>query len=163
MQQRIYQLDAVTPPSPLPPGRLRGVNPDDLDLVADWIAAFNAEAGVLSPEPRRQAADRIARQSLFFWETDVPVSMAGWSGRTPNGVRVGPVYTPPAYRRQGYAAASVAGLTQRLLATGSRFCFLYTDRANATANGLYERLGYRPVCDVVDYDFEPPDRLARQS
>ena len=157
MQQRIYQLDAVTPPPLVPPGRLRKTTSDDLDLLADWIAAFNAEAGVPSPEPRRQAEDRIARQSLFFWETDVPVSMAGWSGRTPNGVRIGPVYTPSEHRRQGYAGACVAALSQHLLDTGARFCFLYTDLANTAANGLYEHLGYRPVCDVVDYDFELPD------
>ena len=157
MRQRIYQLEAVTPPRPVPPGRLREATLDDLDLLAGWIAAFNAKAGVPSPEPRRQAEDRVARQSLFLWQTDVPVSMAGWSGRTPNGVRVGLVYTPPAHRRQGYAAASVAALSQHLLDAGACFCFLYTDLANATSNTIYQRIGYRPVCDVVDYDFKALD------
>ncbi|MGI9175134.1 MAG: GNAT family N-acetyltransferase [Rhodothermales bacterium] len=157
MQQRIYQLRAVTLPRLLPPGRLRKATLDDLDLAADWIAAFSAEAGAMGAAARQQAENHIAQQSLFFWETDVPVSMAGWSGRTPNGVRVGPVYTPPEHRRRGYAAASVVALSPHLLNTGSRFCFLYTDLANATSNGIYQRLGYQPVCDVVDYDFERLD------
>lgn len=39
---------------------------------------------------------------------------------------------------------------------GPGFCFLYTNLANATLNAIYQRLGYEPVCDVVDYTFGEP-------
>jgi hypothetical protein len=47
-----------------------------------------------------------------------------------------------------------AGASQRALDQGVRFCFLYTDLANPTSNSIYQRIGYAPVCDVMDWTFE---------
>ena len=79
--------------------------------------------------------------------------MALSSGTTPNGIRVGYVYTPPAFRSRGYATAIVSSLSQRLLETGHRFCFLYTDLANPVSNKIYEQIGYVAASDVVDVSF----------
>ena len=79
--------------------------------------------------------------------------MAAAIGETAHGVRVGYVYTPPAFRRRGYATATVFHLSQLLLESGRNFCCLYTDLANPTSNAIYARLGYRPLCDVVDVNF----------
>ncbi|MBA2569295.1 MAG: GNAT family N-acetyltransferase [Actinobacteria bacterium] len=73
--------------------------------------------------------------------------MTGFGGPTPNGIRIGPVYTPPELRGRGYASALVAKLSSSLLAGGRRFCFLYTDLANPASNKIYERLGYVRVCE----------------
>jgi predicted GNAT family acetyltransferase len=77
----------------------------------------------------------------------VPVSASGWGGPTPNGIRVGPVYTPPGLRGRGYATALVAELSQTLLDAGRSFVFLYTDLANPTSNAIYERIGYVKLCE----------------
>jgi predicted GNAT family acetyltransferase len=77
------------------------------------------------------------------------VSVAGYGGDTPNGIRIGPVFTPPELRGRGYATSLVAQLSSRLLAEGRRFCFLYTDLANPTANAIYERIGYVRVCEAA--------------
>jgi hypothetical protein len=90
----------------------------------------------------------------MLWEDEEPVSLAGWGGRTPNGIRIGPVYTPPEHRRRGFGSAVTAEVSARQLAAGRRFCFLYTDRANPTSNKIYMDLGYEPVCDSVYYAFE---------
>ena len=106
----------------------------------------------------RQVAARLDRGAggFAFWEHDGrPVSLVGWGGQTPNGVRVGPVYTPPELRRRGFASALTASVSAKLLAAGRRFCFLYTDLENATANRIYADIGYEPVCDSVDYAFVP--------
>jgi predicted GNAT family acetyltransferase len=84
---------------------------------------------------------------------DRPVSLAGYGGPTRHGIRIGPVYTPPAERRRGYASACVAALSQQLLDRGRRFCFLFTDLANPTSNHIYQQIGYRPVSDVDEYRF----------
>ena len=34
-----------------------------------------------------------------------------------------------------------------------RFGFLFTDLANPTANGIYQRIGYEAVSDVEHYAF----------
>lgn len=64
-------------------------------------------------------------------------------------------YTSPAARRWCYASACVAALSARLLTEGHRFCFLYTDLANFTSNANYQKIGYRPVCDVDEYALDP--------
>ena len=79
--------------------------------------------------------------------------MAGYAGPTPNGIRIGAVYTPPDLRRQGFASAVTASLSQHLLDQGRKFCFLFTDLLNPTSNKIYQQVGYRPVSDVDRYDF----------
>jgi uncharacterized protein len=92
--------------------------------------------------------------ALWLWEDGEPVSMAGHTGPTPHGIRIGPVYTPPDLRGRGYAGALVGEVTRHLLdEEGFRFCFLFTDLSNPTSNRLYERLEYRPVRDVLNYRF----------
>ena len=78
--------------------------------------------------------------------------MAVWAGTTETAVRVGYVYTPPPARRRGYATALVADLSAEVLASGRRSTFLYTDLANPTSNAIYARIGYEPVCDVIDVE-----------
>lgn len=145
------------PPAPVE-GRLRPYAPGDRALALDWLEAFVAEAlpaGLVQEGVEDVLDRRLADPGGGFavWETDRPVSLAGFGGATPNGVRVGPVYTPPELRGQGYASALVAGLTQQLLAGGRRFCFLYTALANPTSNSIYRRVGYRPVADVSQWAF----------
>jgi len=82
-----------------------------------------------------------------------PVSLAGFGGPTPNGLRIGPVYTPPEHRGHGFGSAVTAAASQVALDHGKRFCFLYTDLANPTSNAIYMRLGYRPVCDSREVAF----------
>jgi len=156
--QRIYQLEAVMPVTGVP-GRLRRAEQADRDLVTRWILAFSAEAmGESDPRGAERAVDSrldSATAGLYLWENGNggPVSLAGYSGPTPRGIRVGPVYTPPASRGHGYASACVAALSQLLLDGGRRYCFLFTDLANPTSNRIYQQIGYRPVCDVDEYRF----------
>ena len=90
---------------------------------------------------------------VVFWEDGPMVSLAAFGNPTPNGIRIGPVYTPPEYRRRGYASALVAELSERLLEK-RRFCFLFTDLVNPTANRIYEQIGYRRVCEAAEIVFE---------
>lgn len=40
------------------------------------------------------------------------------------------------------------------VASGWQFCCLHADRANAAANRVYRKVGFRPVCDFQEYRFE---------
>lgn len=158
MAQRIYQLNAVTP-LPTVPGALRRATLDDLALAVEWYGAFSAEAEVAMDPARieRNVRARLtaAESGLAFWVVDGrPVSIAGHGGPTRHGIRIGPVYTPPAERRRGYASACTAALSQQLLDGGRRFCYLFTDLANPTANHIYQEIGYRAVADVDEYRFD---------
>jgi predicted GNAT family acetyltransferase len=155
--QGIFQLDLVEPVTGVA-GRLRDAGPADRPLLLDWWRAFHEEAIGESPEPESvaQGVDHrldAADAGAVLWDDGGPVSFAAFGNPTPSGIRIGPVYTPPELRRRGYASALVAELSTRLLAD-RRFCFLYTDLANPTANKIYERIGYRRVCESAEIVFE---------
>jgi predicted GNAT family acetyltransferase len=151
MLQGIYELDTVKAPEPRPPGEMRVATGADADLVTAWAEAFALETATDFGRARATVQVGIARRSIFLWDDDAPVSVAACVGETPTGRRIGLVYTPPEARGRGYAGACVADLSQRVLDAGARFCFLYTDMANRTSNGLYQRIGYRRIADAIDY------------
>jgi uncharacterized protein len=158
MGQGVFALGRVSPVSGVD-GNMRAAREEDRPLLLAWLRAFGAEA-LPDDESDDARLTRIidhrlsARDAGFvLWEHSAPVSMAGFGGKTPNGIRVGPVYTPPELRGRGYASALVAELSAELLAGGRRFCFLYTDLANPTSNRIYERIGYERVCESAEIVF----------
>ena len=156
MSERIFQLTAVRPPTP-PPGSIRRAVPADRRLVVAWYEAFGREALPDAPltDVGALVDRRLAEGGVFLWDRVGPVSMAVAGSRTPNGTRIGPVYTPPAYRGQGYASACVAAVSQAQLDAGRRLVCLYTDLANQTSNHIYQEIGFEPVRDVDAWRFEP--------
>jgi predicted GNAT family acetyltransferase len=159
-EQGVYALEQVQPP-PQPGGAARVAVADDRRLLLDWVAAFGEEV-LEEDDPGRVEAVKFVDHRLgaadggfLLWEAaGEAVSIAGWGGPTPNGIRVGPVYTPPGLRGRGYATALTAELSQRLLDGGRRFCFLFTDLANPTSNAIYERIGYVRVGESAMISFQ---------
>ena len=160
-RQGVYALEAVRPLPPAP-GEARAATPADRPLLLEWSHAFGEEV-LDEDDPGRIEAVALVDHRLgapdggfLLWEdAGEPVSAAGWGGPTPNGIRIGPVYTPPELRGRGYATALTAELSQRLLDQGRRFCFLFTDLANPTSNAIYERIGYVRVAESAMIAFEP--------
>ena len=152
MRQRSYKLTAVDP-LPSTSGILRVATLGDLDLVAEWIAEFEAEAlAAVAPQSTKASAERrIAAGEIHLWCDPEPRTMAASARPTRRAIAVNGVYTPPQWRRHGYATACVATLSEALLARGFEFCVLYTDLANPTSNGIYSRIGYRRVRDFLMY------------
>ena len=70
------------------------------------------------------------------------------------------MYTPPERRGCGYASTCVAALSQRLLDSGYRRCFLFTDLANPISNRLYRRLGYQLVGNAEELNFIAPEQAS---
>jgi uncharacterized protein len=164
MRQGVYALEQIEP-LPAVPGSARVATADDRALALRWWIAFGEEV-LHEGGPGRERAEASVdhklsspTSGLLLWEDGgEPVSVAGWGGPTPNGIRVGPVYTPPELRGRGYATALTAELSQRLLdgrlyEGGRRFCFLYTDLANPTSNAIYERIGYRRIAEAAEVVF----------
>ncbi len=157
---RIFRLEKVNPVQNVS-GEYRHATLNEYDILVDWWLAFAAEA--MEATSREDAESRIesrleADTSLtglrLWWDEGRPVSFAGYTGPTPNGIRVGPVYTPPELRGRGYASACVAALSQELLDSGRKFTFLFTDLSNPTSNHIYQMIGYKPVADVDEYRFD---------
>jgi predicted GNAT family acetyltransferase len=160
-EQGVYALEQVQP-VPDAPGASRSASGPDLHLLVEWMVAFGDE--VLEEddpgriEARQGVEHRLTAQDqggFLLWEDEGEiVSMSGWGAPTPNGIRIGPVYTPPPLRGRGYATTLVAELSQTLLDGGRRFCFLFTDLANPTSNAIYERIGYVKSCEAAMIAFD---------
>lgn len=153
---RIYELRQVIPPPRTPPGVLRPANPEDYETIVGWHHAFQMEAlgeGDLESS-RKIVAQRLSSGDTFLWDDNGPVSMALRSRPTRHGCTIGGVYTPSALRVRGYASACVAALSQFLLDSGKQFCNLYTDLSNPTSNSIYQKIGYSPICDCLEYTFK---------
>jgi predicted GNAT family acetyltransferase len=159
ISERAFRLSRVIPLRPVA-GSMRVADLGDFDLLVAWLMAFAAEA---LPEESNDLEDartsvnrwlRLGTKRTYLWERDgTPVSWTSVGGRTPNGTRVGPVYTPPEHRGHGYASALVAAASQAQLDDGLAFCFLFTDLANSTSNHIYQAIGYEPVTDIDVYVF----------
>lgn len=152
MDERIYRLSNVVQPRPAP-GAARRAGERDRDLLTEWMVAFHDEA--LPQEggdrARRMMADwdPVTGRQFWIWENGGrAVSLVGAGGPTPRGIRIGPVYTPAAERGHGYASNLTAHVSRWNLEAGRRFCFLYTNLANRTANRIYAAIGYEPVTDA---------------
>jgi hypothetical protein len=153
MEMRIHQLTQVEP-GLTANGFLRPATEEDRPLLLQWFTAFASAIGEVVSEDAEQMVDiGLKRQSIYLWEDGTPVSFACGSQSLPAAARIGPVYTPPEYRRKGYATACVAALSRRLLDQGCHSCFLFTDLANPTSNHIYQAIGYHPICDWHDYSF----------
>jgi predicted GNAT family acetyltransferase len=151
VRMRMYRLGQLSFPTGVG-GRARPAGPADVELVTTWLEAFQDEAQPHAPRSvvRDLAERRVRAGQLCLWEDDQqPVSLAGFSNAVAGVSRVGPVYTPPAYRRRGYGSAVTAEATAAAINAGSKHVVLYTDVSNPTSNAIYQAIGYR-----VDHDAE---------
>ncbi|MGC4892645.1 GNAT family N-acetyltransferase [Micromonospora sp. DT31] len=157
---RVHVLDALAPPAPVP-GALRVASAADIDLVVAWFGAFMADADEQAGRPRGTSAHeapdraellrRIRDGRVWFWTdgSGRPVHLTAANPPSFGVARVGPVYTPPEQRGRGWAGNAVAEVSRLLTAEGARVC-LFTDQANPVSNGLYARIGFRPLVDMAN-------------
>jgi hypothetical protein len=148
--QRLYELLRLETVAAAA-GRLRLAVASDTPVLVEWTHAFATEtrtsAGNVS-----DIVDAVGAERLWVWDDHGPVAMAGASKPAAGVGRVQRVYTPPSRRGAGYATACVEHLSRTLTGRGLR-CVLFTQLANPTSNAIYRRIGYRPVCEVLSYNF----------
>lgn len=158
MRQGVFRCSSVTRPSEAK--HLRLATESDRSLLRKWNLAFLQDCGIAheadTEEIRETIIDRLVEtKSRYLWlaPDGAPVSMAGVQGKTPNGIRVSWVYTPPELRGRGYASQVTAAVTQKMFDDGNKLCFLYTDLANPTSNSIYQKIGYERVWESAHFQF----------
>lgn len=157
MGQKIYKIENVIMPKTV--GELRLAQAREIDLVTQWTTEFANES---LPSPERKGPEewrplairKIENGQVYLWFFGgEPVSMAHVGRPTRNGISVSGVYTPPHLRKNGYASAVVAHVSQKMLDSGKKFCVLYTDLSNPTSNKIYQNVGYREVSNSKHFLF----------
>ena len=154
-RERLYRLGTLTPPAAPPPGRALVATPAMRDRLVELYAAFAGETGEPSDGAAGLVDDRLDHGGLMVWENPDGelAGLAGGNRMIARTVRIAPVYTPPEHRGRGIGAAITAARTQAALDAGARDVLLFTDLANPTSNGVYQRLGYEPLEDRVSLEF----------
>ena len=154
LRARLYRLETLIPPPP-PGGAARVATADDRELLLRWYPAFHDELGdVHETNYAVLVDDRLSYGGITLWEVDgVPVSTASRSRPEASMVRILMVYTPPEFRGHGYAASVTATASRAAFDLGASDVVLFTDLDYPTSNGVYQRIGYRPVLDRVVMEF----------
>jgi predicted GNAT family acetyltransferase len=154
----VYALGALNPPAPSD-GRVRAAVEGDFGYLLRWWKAFADETNVERHGLEEGLRTSINQGRVFVWMSDnVAVCAVGHSPvvLVPSGsvVRIGPVYTPPFARGHGYASQLTAAVSKNLVQQG-KGVMLFTDASNTTSNGVYVRLGYEKIAEIVECVLEP--------
>lgn len=158
MDQGLYRVDAVNKGLQKSVGTWRIASNKDAKLLIEWYKLFEEETGIDRRSTQEQATQRIEefldRKEVYVWEVDGSVVSCMKKGRpSKNGITVSFVFTPKAYRANGYARTLVAEVTEELLLEYD-FVMLYTDLANPTSNKIYREIGYEQIANPVHLIFE---------
>ena len=164
--QRIYELTEINPEIPKI-GTIRLLEERDMPFLPFWLEAMNTifeygqnTATMHIPTNFEYYQHQISTKKLYVLEVDgVPVSMAGLAREMETVIGVGRVYTPSYFRGKGYASSCVAQLSQLALVKGFKKCALYTDLSYPTSNSIYQKIGYKPICDSLHVNFIASDQI----
>jgi GNAT superfamily N-acetyltransferase len=150
---RLYEILEVGE-VPRSEGHLRQADPRDRSLMILWTREFQDEIGEPANDTELRVDRALATGQIWLWDQDGETTSMAVSREPAQGVvRLSGVYTPPAKRKRGYAAACVHALSKHLRGRGYR-CILYTDLGNPTSNSIYRRIGYKAVAEGLRYRFE---------
>lgn len=156
-RQRIYELTHIDP-SIITCGNLRLSCGRDMSFLPYWFESFDSDCfgSAFSVQNDTEPYEyQISSGKLYILEDNgTPVSMAKISREMQTVSGVGYVYTPPYFRKRGFATSCVAMLSRMILERGYMKCVLYTDLANPISNSIYQKIGYKPICDSLEIQFK---------
>lgn len=156
MTMESYSCSEVTKPMKVK-GTMQRATTQNVETVAEFLAGFSDGAYGVAVDPVSQipaAEGIIGTGNLFLWFVDSqPVSMANIAHRSPRHARINAVYTPPVFRKRGYASAIVAELCS-VLESEQLEPMLYADLKNPDSNKVYQNIGFVERGKVVDIKFK---------
>jgi predicted GNAT family acetyltransferase len=149
-------LDALVVPEALRTRQVTGrrVELRDVDILARWRVGYEVEA--LGEEETEQlwANERAMAKRVVddgnTWILEAhgqPVATSAFNSRIAEAVQIGGVWTPPEFRRRGYARCVVAQSLLDARAEGVQKAILFTDEDNIPAQKAYTALGFRHISD----------------
>jgi predicted GNAT family acetyltransferase len=147
----LYRLEGLVEP-PIPAeGACRVATDEDFELCLNWFNDMRAEIGEGNAGDQTDLVERrIAGGLVWLWETnDEVVSLASRAPDAAGVARIGPVYTPPRWRRHGFASAITHACARDAIERGASGVVLFTDLANPTSNAIYQAIGFRRLGERV--------------
>jgi GNAT superfamily N-acetyltransferase len=133
------------------PGVLRLAGATDAALAQSWGAAASIDSGIAALDGTL-CMQLLRAKLLYFFADDQPRCMIGLLRETRDSVAIGIVYTPAAFRGQGYGIAALAALCRLLDERSVKNRYLWVDPTSDGAQAVAAKLGCRFVYDSLDID-----------
>lgn len=158
-------LDDLVVPEALQTGRVTGRLAElrDVDILARWRVGYEIEAlgeeetQALWANERAMAERAVEEANTWILEADGrPVATSAFNSRIVEAVQIGGVWTPPEFRRHGYARCVVAQSLLDARDDGAQLAILFTDEINIPAQKAYTSLGFRHVGDYYLFILRDP-------
>lgn len=150
--QLLYALGRLNRPRGVP-GGLRPAERKERELLVEWWSAFELETGA-GGEAASSVDIGLSAGRLFVWDDGGARSMARATAPLGGISRIGIVFTPPQWRRRGYAAACVGALCEWVRNEEGANSVLYAQLANPGSNAVYRRLGFEVFSEALVYRFD---------
>jgi predicted GNAT family acetyltransferase len=150
--QRLYMLGDLVQSEGVP-GRLRRAEISERGLVIEWWSAFEVETGLPRVDVSGVVDSGLSTGRLFIWDDGGARCLARATEPLGGISRIGAVFTPPSWRRRGYAAACVGALCAWVRGEEGANSTLYAQLGNPGSNAIYRRLGFQAVSEVLAYRF----------
>ncbi|MEV0332052.1 GNAT family N-acetyltransferase [Nocardia sp. NPDC050717] len=152
---RLFRLGTLTVPPAA--GKPRLATTDDLALCWSFAQEFYREIGDPPHLDENAIRQRVEAGFWWLWEHGgEAVALAARQAQVLGWARIGPVYTPPQHRGNGFASALTAAVSGVIRAEGGDAC-LFTDLANPTSNKIYQAIGYEAVRDFTYFTLTRAD------
>lgn len=124
------------------------LNSIDQKIIKKWIKAFMIEAlqEDESPDLDDKVEKRVTRTlkertfSAMLFDSK-PVSISGYNATLKEAVQIGSVYTPPEYRKRGFARALLYLSLEQAQANGVKKAILFAN--DPAAVKAYEAIGFK--------------------
>ncbi|MFL9449557.1 GNAT family N-acetyltransferase [Tolypothrix bouteillei VB521301_2] len=148
------QLHELCVPHMLRSGRVQCRLPAtyELELLVEWCIAFSVETlGEVETSDLRQSCEQVIemRQAMgVHWvllDGETAVSYSAFNACLPDTVQVGGVWTPPAFRGNGYAKYVIAGFLLSEREQKVKRAILFTAQHNKAAQAVYRGLGFQLI------------------
>jgi hypothetical protein len=132
-------------------GVLRLAGASDTALAQSWGAAASIDSGIAALDGTF-CLQLLRARLLYFFADDQTRCMIGLLRETRDSVAIGIVYTPAAFRGQGYGASALRALNRLLDERGVKNRYLWADPKSDGAQALAAKLDARFVFDSIDID-----------
>ncbi|MFN2285301.1 MAG: GNAT family N-acetyltransferase [Anaerolineae bacterium] len=166
-REKLYSLElaALRVPEALTTNRVAGRRAQscDVDVLTRWRVGYEIET--LGEEESEQlwARERAAAEHVVAdgntWMLEAegrPVATSAFNSRISEAVQIGGVWTPPEFRRRGYARCVVAQSLLDARAEGAQIAILFTGEDNIPAQKAYTALGFRRIGDYYLFMLREP-------
>ncbi len=164
----LYEMDLQGLNALNMPSNMTVVSAQDVpkNILIEWMKSYDIEAlGVSNDETLEKQVEehwnrRLHKDSWVLLLDGTPVAFSAFNARLDDMVQVGPVWTPPDYRNNGFARVLLAYTLHQERHNGTKKAILFTDHPAAIK--VYLAIGFQKIGHYRLALLEKPIKLEKR-